>query len=160
MFQIMWLISNLFGELDIEMPDVSAKDSIQEVVAQVLRYLCDRISAKLEDLASDLHSEQDRRIRLEDEIKTLTREKQEIADKMYAAMQKNGNSFLMTRLLETPNQWEILLGLDMAGQIDEQLRKNHKIEAIKLLRTQLSCGLKEAKDAVDARQDTLRPIPY
>lgn len=48
-----------------------------------------------------------------------------------------------------------LPGQETAAHVDRLIRGNHKIEAIKVYRTIHGVGLKEAKEAVEARQAEL-----
>ena len=49
------------------------------------------------------------------------------------------------------NRW-VGISDQAAGQIEAALARGHKIEAIRIYREATNCGLKEAKDAVEAAE--------
>jgi ribosomal protein L7/L12 len=70
-------------------------------------------------------------------------------------------ALLAIAVMRRRGESESSLDMDSAprsdADIDQLIREGRKIEAIKAYRLLHGCDLKDAKDAVDAREKTLRP---
>lgn len=72
------------------------------------------------------------------------------------------SQFVVKTLISNPKALELVVGRQMTEGVDEHIRNNHPIEAIKLLRADgFNVSLREAKDIVDARTEYIgSKMPY